>query len=166
MSPSEPSWIRSRNERPRPEVALGDGDDEAEVRLDHLRLRAHVAALDALGERDLLVGRQERHLADLAQVEAQRVEGRLDRQVELRHLLLLGQRRLLVRRRLVLQPLHQLDAVVDQVGVEVLDLLLGEVDFLEPRDDLVVGEESLVLSIGDELVQLLDLGQGDVDLEH
>src|SRR4051794_39452063 len=35
-------------------VALGDGDDEAEVRLDHLALRDEVAALDPLGEDDLL----------------------------------------------------------------------------------------------------------------
>ena len=67
---------------------------------------------------------------------------------------------------LVLQPLHELDAVVDQVGVELLDLLLREFDLLEPRDDLVVGEEPLVLSIRDEPVQFFDLGQGDVDLEH
>src|SRR5206468_1108483 len=52
------------------EVALCDRDDEPEVRLDHLALRAHVAALDALGERDLLVGSQQRDLADLAKVEA------------------------------------------------------------------------------------------------
>src|SRR5207245_2667657 len=34
-------------------VALGDGDDEAEVRLDHLALRDQVAALDPLCEDDL-----------------------------------------------------------------------------------------------------------------
>ncbi len=130
------------------------------------RLGGHVTALDALGERDLLVCREQRHLADLAQVEAERVQRRLDGEVELRDLLLLGERRLLVRRRLVLEPFHQLDAVIDQIGVEVLDLFLGEVDFLEPGDDLVVGEESLVLSVRNELLQLLDLGQGNVDLEH
>jgi hypothetical protein len=59
---------------PAAEVPLGDRDDEAEVRLDHRRLRPHVAALDALRERDLLVCGEERHLADLAQVEPQRVE--------------------------------------------------------------------------------------------
>ena len=67
--------------------------------------------------------------------------------------------RLLVRRRLVLLALEQLDAVVDEVGVEVLDLLLGEVDLLEPGDDLVVGEEPLLLPFLDELVEFLDVGQ-------
>src|SRR4029453_12508966 len=81
-------------------------------------------------------------------------------------LFLLGESRLLVRRRLVLDALDQLDPVVDQIGVEVLDLLLGEVDFLQPRDDLVVGEEPLFLPFSDELVQLFDVGQRDVDREH
>jgi hypothetical protein len=48
-------------------------------------LARHVAALDPLGQRlDLLVGGQQRHLADLAQVEPQRVERRLDREVDVR----------------------------------------------------------------------------------
>jgi hypothetical protein len=37
-------------------------------------LRVHVAALDELRQRDLLIGGQERDLSDLTQVEAQRVE--------------------------------------------------------------------------------------------
>ena len=65
------------------QVALGDRDDEAQVGLDHLLLGAHVAALDPLRETDLLVGREQVHAADRAQVEAQRVEARLDRQVDL-----------------------------------------------------------------------------------
>jgi hypothetical protein len=135
------------------QVALRDRDDEPQVRLDHLRLGAHVAALDPLGQVDLLVGGQQRHLPDLAQVEPQRVERRLDRQVELRrNLRLLLGRRLLVWRVLVMFPLDQLDAVVDEVGVEVFDLLLGELDVLEPGDDLVVGEKTLVLALLDELL--------------
>ena len=56
--------------------------------------------------------------------------------------------------------------MVDQVGREVFDLLLGELDFLEPGDDLVVGEEALLLPCLDELVELFDVGKGDVDSEH
>src|SRR3712207_7744557 len=56
-------------------------------------------------------------------------------------LLVLGQRGLLVGRRLVLDALHELDPVIDQVRVEVLDLLLGELDLIEPRHDLVVRSE-------------------------
>ena len=55
-------------------VALGDRDDEAQVGLDHVLLGEHVAALDALGERDLFGGAQQRHAADRAQVEPQRVQ--------------------------------------------------------------------------------------------
>ena len=140
------------------EVPLRDRDDEAQVRLDHLRLRGHVAALDPLGQVDLLVGGQQRHLADLAQVEAQRVERGLDREVELRRrLLVLGERRLLVGRRLVLLALDQLDRVVDEIRVEVLDLLLRQLDLVEPGDDLVVSEEPFFLPLLDELVELLYL---------
>ena len=71
-----------------------------------------------------------------------------------------------MRRRLVLLPLDELDRVVDQVGVEVLDLLLRELDLLEPGDDLVVGEKALLLSLLDELLELFDLGESDVDGEH
>ncbi|HEX9351062.1 MAG TPA: hypothetical protein VF877_07310, partial [Gaiellaceae bacterium] len=60
------------------EVPLRDRDDEPEISLDHLRLRRQVPALDPLREVDLPVGRQQPHFLDLAQVEAQRVERRLD----------------------------------------------------------------------------------------
>ena len=39
------------------EVALGDRHDEPQVGLDHVLLGRHVAALDALGEPDLLARR-------------------------------------------------------------------------------------------------------------
>ena len=42
---------------------------------------------------------------------------------------------------------------------EVLDLLLPELDFLEPGDDLVVGEEALLFPVLDELLQLFDSGR-------
>jgi hypothetical protein len=46
-------------------------------------LGRHVAALDALGQQHLLLAVQQRNPPDRAQVQAQRVEARLDRQVEL-----------------------------------------------------------------------------------
>ena len=103
----------------------------------------HVAALDALRERDLLVGGQERHLADLTQVEAERVERRLHGEVELRLDLLLLDRRSAREcgRSLCCSPSTSSIAVVDQVRVEVLDLLLRELDVVEPSHDLVVREE-------------------------
>jgi hypothetical protein len=45
-------------------------------------------------------------------------------------------------------------------------LFLGELDFLEPGDDLVVGEKSLLLTLLDELVQLLHVRQRDVDRQQ
>src|SRR4029079_14171429 len=154
--------------QPTAEIALCDGDDEAQVRLDHVLFRAVVAALDPLREGDLLVCRQERHLADLAEVEAQGVEGRLDGEVELRcgRDLLRRHDRLLVGQGLVLLPLDELDRVIDEEGREVLQLLLGEIDVLDGLDDLVVREEPLLLPLLDELVQLLDLRKSGFDREH
>src|SRR5215212_8095967 len=67
---------------------------------------------------------------------------------------------------LVRLALHQLDRVVDQVRVEVLDLLLGELDLLESGDDLVVGEKPLLQTVLNELVKLFDVGKRDVDGEQ
>src|SRR6266567_9581455 len=137
------------------EIRLRDRDDEAEVRLDHLRLRGHLAALDPLREVNLLVGGQKRDLADLAQVEAERVERRLDGQVELWRLhLFFCEVRLLVRGMLMGLALDELDAVIDQIGVEVFDLLLAELDFLEPGSDLVVVEDSLLETLLDQPLEL------------
>ena len=69
---------------PPSEVPLRNRHDQAEIRLDHLGLREHVAAFDPLGQIDLLVGGEERHPPDLAQVEPERVQRRLDGEVELR----------------------------------------------------------------------------------
>ncbi len=46
-------------------------------------LGEHVAALDALGEADLLGSGEQRHLSDRAQVQTQRIEARFDAQIEL-----------------------------------------------------------------------------------
>ena len=69
--------------QPAAQIAFRDRDDEAQVGLDHLPLGQHVAALDPLRQFDLLGGGQQLDLADRAQVEAQAVEARFDRQVEL-----------------------------------------------------------------------------------
>jgi hypothetical protein len=146
-------------------VGLRDRDDEPEVGLDHLGLRRHVTALDALCEVDLLVGGEKRDFADLAQVEAQRVQRRLDAEIELRAFLLF-RCGLLVRRMLVRLAFQQLDAVVDQIRVEVFDLLFGELDVLEPGCDLVVVENAFLQTFLNELLQLLDLRKGDFDGEQ
>ena len=74
--------------------------------------------------------------------------------------------RLLVGQRLVLLSLDELDRVIDEVGREVLQLLLREIDVLDGLDDLVVRQEPLLLPLLDELVQLLDLRKSGFDGEH
>jgi hypothetical protein len=142
---------------------LTDRDDEAQVRLDHLLLRDQVAALDALGEADLLVGGEQRHLPDLAQVLAQRVEAGLDVQVELGCLLAADDVR---RARLLRRAVEELDVVVEEVGVEVLELLLGDLGLLERAGDLVVCEVPLLLALLHQCLELFDIGQSDVDRQH
>ena len=61
-------------------VALGQRDHQPQVGVDHALLRLEVAALDPLGELDLLLRRQERVPADVAQEELERVAGH-DRQL-------------------------------------------------------------------------------------
>ena len=56
--------------------------------------------------------------------------------------------------------------MVDQVGVEVLDLLFRQIDLLEAGDDLVVREEPFFLTVLNELVEFLDLWESDIDGEH
>jgi hypothetical protein len=58
-------------------VALGDRHDQAQVRAGHVVLRLEVAPLDALGERDLLVGGQQRGLRDAVEELLEPVEGRV-----------------------------------------------------------------------------------------
>jgi len=103
------------------------------------------------------VGGQQRHLPDLAQIQPQRIERRLDTEVELRCFLFL-RLRLLVWRMLVRLALDELDAVVDQIGVEAVNLLLAELEILQPCRDLVVVEEPFLETVLGELLQLLNLG--------
>ena len=135
MRPRLPSWIRSRKGIAAPAVALGDRDDQAQVGLDQLALGLHVAALDALGQRDLSHGGEERHLADLFKVHAHRVVGgRLHGEVERGDALLL----LLLSGRLDTWPslsgalvaLDDVDAEVVEEDEDVVDLLGGQLDVL------------------------------------
>ena len=63
-------------------VVLRDRDDEAQVGLDHLLLGVEVAALDALGEVDLLLGGQQADLADVLEEQLQRVGRHVRPQVQ------------------------------------------------------------------------------------
>ncbi len=149
------------------EVALGDRDDEAQVGLDHVHLGPHVAALDPLGQGNLLVGTEKRNASDLAQEEAKRVERGLDREIELgRPRLLLRDQRLLVRKMRTGLARGEIDAVIDQIGVEIFGLLLGDFRVLERRGDLVVAEESFLQTLLRQSLELFDIREGDLDSEH
>src|SRR6266508_963667 len=129
-------------------VRLRDGDDEAQVRLDHLRLRRHVPALDPLRQRDFPLGRKQRHLADRAQVQPQRIERQLDAQLDLRRPLL--RMRLFAPGLLVMLPLDPPDRPFEQEGVDHHALLPCQLDILERVRDLVVGQKPVLKAIRNE----------------
>ena len=57
--------------------------------------------------------------------------------------------------------LDQLDALALEVGVELLDVGLVEVDLGDCRGDLAVGDDAILLTLDDQaldLVKLLNLG--------
>jgi hypothetical protein len=81
---AERSLLDQVEERePATEVALGDRHHQAQIGLHHLLLGLHVATLDAPRQRHLLLGSEQVHLSDRAQIEPQRVEARLDGEVQL-----------------------------------------------------------------------------------
>src|SRR5207249_8219733 len=57
-----------------PAVAAGHVDHKPQIRSDHPILRVEVAALDALGQLDLLCGCEQRILGSLLEEELQRLE--------------------------------------------------------------------------------------------
>ena len=69
--PHRPLLDEVQERKPPAQVRLGDRDHQPQVGLDHLLLRPDVAALDPLGQRDLLVGREQLHAPDRAQVQPQ-----------------------------------------------------------------------------------------------
>jgi len=135
-------------------VVLRDRDDEAEVRLDHPRLRAHVPALDLLGELDLLRSGEQRVLAGLAQEELQRVGRRLDR----------GRHRGRGRR-LLLDLLDELDPAPVELDEDGVNLQRIELERLQDLLELGLPELAARLSGLEQREQLL-APKNDLDLDR
>ena len=108
-------------------VALGDRDDEPQVRVDHPVLRGRVAALDALGQLDLLGRRQQRVPAGLVQEQLQGVGGRLrEIAVDVRGVVV----------GLPAAVVGQRDVPFLELGVDPLELVVVEVELLDQLAEL------------------------------
>src|SRR4051812_32464463 len=146
-------------------VVLRYRDHEAQVRLDHLLLGVEVAALDPLGEVDLLLGREQAHLADVLQEELKGVGRHVRLQVDRR--LRLAATALAVRGALDLgrgdggriDLLDELDLGLLEEPVQVLDVGLVEIDLGERPGDLRVGQHARRRALGDEELYLLEFLQ-------
>ena len=119
-------------------IVLGDRNDQAQIRLDHLPLGVEVTTLDPLRQTDLLLRRQQTHLADVLQEQLKGIG---------RHVRLQIQRGLrlapptLLRRPLELRRsgqrridlLDQLDRRPLQEAVQLFDVCLVQIELARPR---------------------------------
>jgi hypothetical protein len=133
-------------------VVLRDRDDQAEVALDHAPLRLHVAALDPLGELDLVGGRQQRVAPDLAEKELQRVGRRFEDLGVAR-----GSRRLSSG---LLRGLDDLDAALLQLLVERLDFGGLDLERIQGLRQLGSIEKAGRLAALEQMLDLLVLEGG------
>jgi hypothetical protein len=142
-------------------VVLRDRDDQAEVRLDHLLLRVEVAALDALGEVDLLLRGEQADLADVLQEQLKGVGGHV-RAEDVRRL---G----LALAPLVGRALHRVGGGLGRVdlldeldlrdleeAVQVLDVRLVEIELAHGGLDLVVREDADLLALRQQVLDLFE----------
>src|SRR5215210_2197029 len=112
-------------------VLLGDRDDEPQVGLSQVRLRAPVSSLDAPRQVDLLGLGEEGGLADLVQVHLDRVPGVTALEIAFEDLLDELYVLLLVEGLGEKASVHYLDAVLAEQAVDLLDLIGREVDLLK-----------------------------------
>ena len=61
---------------------------------------------------------------------------------------------------------HDVDPLALEEGVELDDLLLGDLDLLQAGGDLLEGQETALLAFGDEGAQLVDLRDRRLALEQ
>src|SRR5438270_306858 len=135
-------------------IALRDRDDEAQVRLDHLLLRAVVAALDPLRKLDFLRRGEQLDLADVLEEELQRV-GRDLARLGFRFLVLLH-----------LDRCHHFDVQLFERAVEVVQLAGVEVELVQCKRDLLRAQRAAGCLRGLEEVTCLTRVQNVRDLAN
>src|SRR3954468_24813912 len=143
-------------------VVLRDGDDEPQVGLDHLLLRVEVASLDALGEIDLLLRREQTDLADVLQEQLKGIGRHVGPKVQLGLglaplALVRGPLDLLLDGRGRIDVLDQLDLRLLEEAVQLFDVGLVEVELGDRVRDLGVREHADLLPLGNQALDLFEL---------
>ncbi len=143
-------------------VVLRDRHDQAQVGLHHLLLGGQIAAPDPLGKVDLLLRRQQPHLADALEEQLQRVgrHVRLEIERSLAAGALLG-RALDVQARRTgrVDVLDQLDLTALEEAVQLLDVGVVEVELGRGGRNLGVGQHADLLAACDQTLDLFKLLQ-------
>ena len=135
--PDRPFLDQIEERQPLVAVPLRDRDDEAEVRLHHLLLRAVVSALDPLRQLDLLSGGEQVDLADVLQEELQR----------------LGRDLTLVDLGLFLGRFDDLDVQLLELAVQLVDLCRLELELVHRDGELVRCELPGLLGARDQRLE-------------
>src|SRR3954447_10832690 len=158
--PERPLLDQVEEREPLVAVVLGDRDHQAQVGLDHLLLGVEVAAFDAAGEVDLFLGGEQPNLADVLQEQLKGVGGHVGLQIERRLRLapapLVGRAVLLRGLDRRIDFLDELDLRPLQVGVQLLDVGLVEVDLRHGGRDLGEGEDADLLPLEKEALDFLE----------
>src|SRR3984893_5659515 len=141
-------------------VVLGDRDHQPQVRLDQLLLGVESAALDPLGEIDLLLSAQQPHLADAPEEQLQRVGSplRLEIQRGPAARALLGRAlNAQARRNGWVDFLDQLDFRALEEAVQLLDVAFVETELGRGSFDLGGREHADLLAACDQTLDLVKL---------
>jgi hypothetical protein len=125
-------------------VPFGYGHHQSEVGLRELAFGLHILGLDPFGQHHLFTRREQWDFADLLKVLPDGIAGGVvHRQVELaQELLFLG----VVLGRLLPVGLDDVDAHVEERGVQLFQIVGGDVQILEQLAHFIGREESFLLS--------------------
>ena len=142
-------------------IVLRDRDDEAQVGLDHLLLGVEIAALDPLGETDLLLRCQQTHLGDVLHQQlkgiGRHVRLQIERRLRLAPPALLRRALKLRRSERRIDLLDQLDRRPLQKAVQLFDVCLVQIELRDRPGNLGESQDPELPSAIHQPLELIKL---------